>query len=100
MTVTIDKFGRVLIPKALRDRLGLKPGTPLQVGVRDAGDGAPTLEIRPEPEEPTFVREHGRLVYAGEVGGVDVAEILRSERDERARRHAGLDGDERDGDER
>lgn len=31
MNITVDKFGRVLIPKKVRDELGLEEGTSLQV---------------------------------------------------------------------
>jgi len=30
----IDRYGRVLIPKEIRERLGLKPNTPLEVSVK------------------------------------------------------------------
>ena len=49
MTVTIDKFGRVLIPKPLRDQLGLQPGAELSLDVHAGGDGAPALELRAVP---------------------------------------------------
>ena len=97
MTVTIDKFGRVLIPKPLRDRLGLRPGTPLELGVRDVGDGAPALELRPGAGQSALVREGPLLVHQGRLAeaDLDVAEILRRQREERARRHAGSDEDAR-----
>lgn len=44
MNTTLDPQGRIVVPKALRDRLGLQPGTPLAVHV-DA-DGALVLEPR------------------------------------------------------
>ena len=35
MHVSIDSAGRVLVPKHLRDELGLSPGTPLEIDVVD-----------------------------------------------------------------
>ena len=92
MTVTIDKFGRILIPKALRDRLGLAPGTALALGVRDGEGGAPTLELRPDLEGAGLVREGTLLVHRGrlDVPGTDIAEFVRAEREARIARLAGF----------
>ncbi len=91
MTVTLDKFGRVLIPKPLRDQLGLEPGAELSLDVH-AGDGGPTLELRPEPTAGALEVQDGLLVYTGTVpAAYDVVQVLRDEREARARRHAGLD---------
>ena len=35
MRTAIDSAGRVVIPKALRDALGLTPGQPLEIAERD-----------------------------------------------------------------
>jgi AbrB family looped-hinge helix DNA binding protein len=35
MHVSIDSAGRVVVPKALREELGLAPGTPLEIEVVD-----------------------------------------------------------------
>ena len=32
-TTTLDRFGRVLLPKPLRDRVGIRPGDDLRVAV-------------------------------------------------------------------
>ena len=99
MTVTIDKFGRVLIPKALRDQLGLLPGAELSLDVHHGGDGAPALELRavPNADDPDggLVRVGGRLVYNGRLSNLDVTHALRDTYDDRARRHAGLGSDAR-----
>lgn len=34
----IDYMGRVVLPKELRDRFGLKPGTPLEFLINEYGD--------------------------------------------------------------
>ena len=55
MKTTIDKAGRLVIPKALRDRLGLQPGE-----VEITADGA-SLRVEPLSGE-SLVERDGRLV--------------------------------------
>jgi len=80
MTTTIDKAGRVVIPAAVRERLGLLPGTPLEV---TADDGAVTLA--PVVTPPRLVARRGWLV-ARPVGDrrklakIDVAKLIEEER--------------------
>lgn len=33
-TITVDKYGRIVIPKRVRDKMGLKPGATLDLTVR------------------------------------------------------------------
>jgi AbrB family looped-hinge helix DNA binding protein len=46
MKATIDSTGRIVVPKPLRQALGLKPGQPLEIR---AGDGRLEIEIAPTP---------------------------------------------------
>jgi len=55
---TIDKAGRLVIPKAIRDAIGLRPGTVLDVRCTDG-----RIEIEPEPVPVRLVRR-GRLLVA------------------------------------
>ena len=55
MRTTIDKAGRLVIPKALRDRVGLAPGE-----VEITADGA-ALRVEPVSEE-SLAERGGRLV--------------------------------------
>ena len=76
MVITIDKAGRVVVPQAIRRRLGLAPGTELEVEEVDgsvvlrpanrvrveiAEDGMPILRA-PEGAEPLTVDEVRRLI--------------------------------------
>ncbi|EYB67857.1 hypothetical protein DEIPH_ctg032orf0110 [Deinococcus phoenicis] len=56
----LDRFGRVLLPKKLRDALGLQPGEQLEVEV-EAG----VLHLRPLTRPVQTIEHHGRLVLDG-----------------------------------
>jgi len=62
MEVTLDKFGRVVIPKAVRDHFGLGPGAVLEI---DKGK-EDEIVLRPRRPEPDLVEEQGVLVFTGE----------------------------------
>jgi len=59
VVVTIDKAGRVVIPKALRERLDLVPGTELDLEVE--GDAVRISARRERRRELTWV--DGRPVF-------------------------------------
>lgn len=62
METTIDAAGRLVVPKALRDELGLSPGQRLQVRVREC-----RLEIEIEPVELRLeARGHGLVAVPAE----------------------------------
>lgn len=81
MKATLDSAGRLVVPKALRQALGLKPGQPLEIR---AGDGRLEIEIAPTPMR---LRKRGKGVVAvpDEVLPVLTAEQVR-ETLERVRR--------------
>jgi AbrB family looped-hinge helix DNA binding protein len=73
MRATIDKAGRLVIPKQLRDHLGLRPGE-----VEVTADGA-ALRVEPLADDSLEERD-GRLVIPA--CGVEMNdEIVRSLRD-------------------
>jgi AbrB family looped-hinge helix DNA binding protein len=61
MEATIDSMGRVVVPKALRDALGLTPGTKVDISQYGAG-----LTIIPGGRTARLVEEDGVLVATGE----------------------------------
>jgi AbrB family looped-hinge helix DNA binding protein len=73
MKATIDKAGRLVIPKPLRDRLGLQPGV-----VEVSADGA-ALRVEPIAGELTEQRS-GRLVIPASGVSID-DETVRALRD-------------------
>jgi AbrB family looped-hinge helix DNA binding protein len=56
MRAAIDGAGRVVIPKPLRESLGLRPGQILDISVRDG-----RLEIEAAPTPMRLERRDGRL---------------------------------------
>lgn len=78
-TCTIDRAGRLVIPKALRESLQLDAGTRLTVTERDG-----ELILSPERPEPRLVEESGYLVV--ETGrGTRIESDHRAAREERGR---------------
>ena len=92
MEVTIDNYGRIVIPKPLRERLGLDPGVALELTV-EPDDGGEALQLRPLSDRPTLVRKDGILVHAGTTANetLDPVESVRRARAERTRHLADPD---------
>lgn len=79
METTLDRFGRIVIPKRVRDDLGLHAGSVLEI---DEGEGR--IVLRARREEPDLVREDGVLVYAGEPVD-DLEQAVEAQRRSRSR---------------
>jgi AbrB family looped-hinge helix DNA binding protein len=60
METSLDKFGRVIIPKEVRDNLHLRPGEHLSVEVYNDG-----IYLKQIEEESQIVSEEGLLVLDG-----------------------------------
>jgi len=56
-SVTIDRAGRLVVPKVLRDELGMEAGQPLQASVNDG-----RLEIEPVALDAELVEVDGVMV--------------------------------------
>jgi len=61
MKLRIDKSGRVVLPKPLRQRLGLRPGATFE-----ATEAAEGLLLRPITQRPSLVERDGLLVHTGQ----------------------------------
>ena len=84
--VTLDRAGRVVLPKTLRDELRLSPGDTLDLTVN--GD---EVTLRPRRGATPLQKERGVWVFrTGEPLTADeTEETLRNIRAERQRRNAG-----------
>jgi AbrB family looped-hinge helix DNA binding protein len=61
MEAVIDQAGRIVVPKAIRDALGLLPGTKVDISPYGAG-----AQIIPAGRTARLVEENGVLVAVGE----------------------------------
>lgn len=92
MRTTIDRAGRVVIPKPLRERAGLKPG--MEVELRFT-QGA--IEIFPTPAKGRLVREGSLLVWESPPGTPEITQeainqAIEDDREERMREIEGRSG--------
>jgi AbrB family looped-hinge helix DNA binding protein len=77
MKASFDRFGRIVVPKEIRDRHGFLPGS--EVEIEDTGE---TIVLRAMAELPGLVEKEGILVFRGQPTGVLEAG-LRSHREQR-----------------
>jgi len=61
MEVTVDSVGRIVIPKPLRDSIGLVPGSTVEISAYGAG-----LQITQGGRTARIVDEHGMPVATGQ----------------------------------
>lgn len=79
-TITMDAAGRIVLPKALRERFRLKGGAKLSLDT--VGDH---LELRPLDEQDLapLVKKRGLLIVSATGESCDAREAVRADRDER-----------------
>ena len=80
METTLDKFGRIVIPKKIRDNLGLTPG--ITIKIETAGK---EVVLKPLLEESPVEFKDGVLVFTGKATGniEDAVNIIRDKRVEK-----------------
>jgi AbrB family looped-hinge helix DNA binding protein len=78
--VSIDKAGRVVLPKTLRDRMQLAPGDDLLV--ESEGE---RITLRPVRPQATLRKERGVWVYQGEPSDASIPELVDRQREKRLR---------------
>jgi AbrB family looped-hinge helix DNA binding protein len=86
MTLKIDKAGRVILPKPVRDRLGLHEGSDLEIVETPEG-----VMLKPAELRPSMIKKEGLWVHTGKLPpGFDAVQAIKDDREERIRKLAGL----------
>jgi AbrB family looped-hinge helix DNA binding protein len=86
MNVKIDKAGRIILPKPVRDRLRLRQGSDLEIEERPEG-----VLLKPVDQPPSMVNENGIWVHLGKAPrGFDWDDLIDSVRDDRIKDASGL----------
>ena len=80
METTLDRFGRVVIPKEIRDDLCLKPGEVFKI--EKSGD---EVILKLLGEEPSLHMKEGVLVFSGSATG-NIQDAIRIHREERLKK--------------
>jgi AbrB family transcriptional regulator (stage V sporulation protein T) len=78
--LTLDRAGRVVIPKALRKQLHLAPGDTLQLD----SEGE-EMTLRPLRPKALLKKEQGVWVYQGEATHASIPDLIDREREKRLR---------------
>ena len=82
MTLKMDKAGRMILPKPLRDQLGLRAGSDLEV--QEVPNG---VVLSPVGLRPSLVKKGSFRVHTGELPpGYDILKAIDEDREERARK--------------
>jgi AbrB family looped-hinge helix DNA binding protein len=77
----LDRAGRVLIPKALRQEWRLGPGDTLQLDTQ----GEDIITLRPVRPAALLKKEHGVWVYQGGATSAPISALIDREREKRLR---------------
>jgi AbrB family looped-hinge helix DNA binding protein len=86
MHVKIDKAGRIVLPKPVRDRLRLRQGSDLEIEERPDG-----LLLKPVDQRPSMVQKNGIWVHLGKLPkGFDWETLVDDARDDRIKELSGL----------
>lgn len=80
MTLKMDKSGRIVFPKPLRERLGLKPDMELEAVEQRGG-----VLLRPAEQRPSMIQVDGLWVHQGTAPpDTNWSRVLQDVREERS----------------
>jgi len=86
MTIKIDKAGRIVLPKPVRERFHLREGSELELEERSDG-----VTLRPVEQRSSMAQEKGVWVHLGKVPrGFDWGSVVEAIRDERIKDASGI----------
>lgn len=85
MELTLDKFGRILIPKDVREELGLRAGSSLYFERTKNG-----FQLKKLDEAQSIMKKGQTLVFVGKITG-DIEGIIDQVRSERDKANWGND---------
>ncbi len=80
MITTLDRYGRIVIPKKLREHLGITRHTNLNI--KEEGE---RIVIEPIHSEDVLVNKEGILVYTGNISS-EINDLLKANRNNRIRK--------------
>ena len=78
--ISIDKAGRVVLPKAVREKMRVEAGDDLLVEAE--GD---RITLRPVRQEALLKKELGIWVYKGESSSISIPGLIEAEREKRVK---------------
>ena len=64
MKARLDRFGRVVVPKDIRDGLGLQPGAEIEIDEKENA-----IVLKPVEQGSSVMMKEGILVYSGTATG-------------------------------
>ena len=82
--VAMDKAGRIVLPKPVRERLHLLPGTEFELHIEPG-----FIKLTPHAQEPALASKDGVLVHQGNPTG-DLAQAVEEMRKQRLREVGGM----------
>lgn len=85
--IPIDKAGRVVLPKEIRDRMGLPAGTEFEVI-----EEKDRIILKPVEKQPKLIRKGSFLVFMPDESpkDVDIVDLIKKDREDRIHKKMGL----------